>query len=98
MQFLLAGCRNGKPERGKMSEATGRFHVCKKIVTRIWATAKEQRNKGEVINVSSIRSKVIKKKKHEINYEAIQKIPLENRCTIQAMSDALKISKSTVGR
>lgn len=38
------------------------------------------------------------KKKHEPNYEEIEAIPVEERGTLQNMSDKLHISKSTLGR
>lgn len=96
LQFLLSSSTNGKPAHGKINEAATLFNICRKTVSRIWATAKQQMEKGEVIHVPMNRKG--RKRKHEVDNEQIQNVQYQKRGTIRKLAKAIHVPKSVVGR
>lgn len=100
MQFLLQKHKNGKMGKGSINEAAILFQISRWSVQRIWKSAKQQRERGEAINVAANRDGRSRKKKHTIDYAVIEAIHPSKRGTVSSLSDALgpHISRATVGR
>ncbi|XP_057811551.1 uncharacterized protein LOC131025782 [Salvia miltiorrhiza] len=99
VQFLLQNSKDGKPKYGKMKEAGIKFNLGRRTVTRFWAEAKKQNNRGQLINLTTkARYTPCFTKRIQIDKEQIQSLELCRRGTIRKLAFGIKCSKSTVGR
>lgn len=98
VQFLLGHSKDGQLIKGKKSEAAALFKCSNKTVARLWKSAQEQINRGEVIEVTNKRVGRARKFKHQCNEEEIRQVHHQKRGTIRSLAESIHVSKSTVGR
>ncbi|XP_057779915.1 uncharacterized protein LOC130998516 [Salvia miltiorrhiza] len=98
VQFLLANLKNGKPRYGAMKEAVALFNSSQRTVTRLWAAAKKQKEKGDEIFLASHKPGAARRKSVSVDIELIQSLELHKRSTIRRLAVGINQSKSTVWR
>ncbi|XP_057791129.1 uncharacterized protein LOC131008257 [Salvia miltiorrhiza] len=98
VQFLLANLKNGKPRYGAMKEAAALFNSSQRTVTRLWAAAKKQKEKGDEIFLTSHKPGAARRKRVSVDIELIQSLELHKRSTIRRLAVGINKSKSTVWR
>ncbi|KAJ0854273.1 hypothetical protein HanRHA438_Chr14g0660821 [Helianthus annuus] len=74
------------------------FSVSTRTISRIWHAAKLQLQHGSVVDVSSKRANVIRRKRIQIDFTHVSQIPLRRRTNIRSLAKALNVSKSTMHR
>ncbi|XP_057810276.1 uncharacterized protein LOC131024755 [Salvia miltiorrhiza] len=98
VQFLLQDSKNGKPKRGKIQEAIVKFGSSRRTVSRLWAAAKKQQERGKHIHSASMKIHRPHRKRVQIDLELISSLELSKRSTIRSLASGINCSKSTVGR
>ncbi|XP_057809045.1 uncharacterized protein LOC131023517 [Salvia miltiorrhiza] len=98
VQYLLQNLKNGKPRKGAMKEAVSVFKSSKRTVSRLWAAAKKQQDKGEQIYLTSAKPNAPRRKRVHVDIELIQSLELHKRSTIRRLAVGINRSKSTVWR
>ncbi|XP_057801157.1 uncharacterized protein LOC131016474 [Salvia miltiorrhiza] len=81
-----------------MKETVSIFKSSKRTVTRLWATAKKQQDKGEQIYLTSAKPNAPRRKRVHVDIELIQSLELHKRSTIRRLAVRINRSKSTVWR
>ncbi|XP_021991321.1 uncharacterized protein LOC110888087 [Helianthus annuus] len=74
------------------------FSVSIRTISRIWHDAKLQLQHGSVVDVSSKRANVIRRKRIQIDFTHVSQIPLRRRTNIRSLAKAINVSKSTMHR
>ncbi|XP_057808852.1 uncharacterized protein LOC131023326 [Salvia miltiorrhiza] len=98
LQFLLEGSKSGKPGRGKLTAAVQKWKSSRRTISRLWAAAKKQKDRGEVISCLSKKPSNPRRKCVEIDLGLIASIDLTKRSTIRRLACGIGCSKTTVGR
>ncbi|XP_057779892.1 uncharacterized protein LOC130998492 [Salvia miltiorrhiza] len=98
VQYLLQNLKNGKPRKGAMKEAVSIFNSSKRTVTRLWAAAKKQHDKGDQIYLTSAKPNAPRRKRVHVDIELIQSLELHKRSTIRRLAMGINRSKNTVWR
>lgn len=99
VQALLQQCKNKKLYRGVINSVAKEFKLNRKLVSRIWKTAKEQLNSGNssIKVISNKKDKCGRKKKdYSENLQAMKKVPFNRRGTIRSLACAIEVPKSTL--
>lgn len=98
VQFMLQGCINGKPVRGKQLEATVKFNVSRQTVSRYWRAAMHQQQIGEVIH--SVSGKKTRKGTitKPLDYVKFTSIHINQRADQRSIAKHMGVSKTTVHR
>ncbi|KAL6535084.1 hypothetical protein OROMI_026458 [Orobanche minor] len=84
--------------RGAIANLAKHYKVNRSTIHRIWADARIQLAKGNVVNVENKKKGRCGRKAKGFDLELLQAIPIEKRTTIRALAEALGISHSTVYR
>lgn len=86
----------GKPVHGKINEQANEYNVNRKIITRIWASIKQQQV-GTVININS-KKKVTHNCRIEFDEPKFKVLEKTKKTTQLAVAKAMGVSQSTVFR
>ncbi|XP_057792995.1 uncharacterized protein LOC131009597 [Salvia miltiorrhiza] len=98
VQYRLQNLKNGKPRSGAMKEAVTIFKSSKRTVTRLWAAAKKQQDKGKQIYLTSAKPNAPRRNRVHVDLELIQSLDLQKRSTIRRLTVGINRSKNTVWR
>ncbi|KAH6831656.1 hypothetical protein C2S53_009131 [Perilla frutescens var. hirtella] len=80
-----------------MNEAANKFQVCRKSVSRVWATAKKQAEKNQPMHIEA-KENFTRTKRVVIDLELISNLALNKRGNIKTLAHGINVKKSTVGR
>ncbi|KAL4564074.1 hypothetical protein LXL04_028124 [Taraxacum kok-saghyz] len=97
-QALLQQSSNGELRRGSISDVAALSGVSKRTVSRIWKRAKVQAENGSTIDLSSMKLKVVGRKRVQLDLNQVSQIPLRRRTTVRSIAKSLGVSKSTLHR
>lgn len=94
---LLQRSVDGKLKRDTTKIVASIFGVSIRTIQRIWKQSKNNSNNG-VIDVSHRRTKNCGRKRVQLDFQRIQEIPLSRRTTLDSLSCALNVGKTTLFR
>ncbi|XP_022042021.1 uncharacterized protein LOC110944677 [Helianthus annuus] len=97
-QMLLQQSVDGGLKSETTRDAATLFSVSTRTISRIWHDVKLQLQHGTVVDVSSKRANVIRRKRVQIDFAGISQIPLRRRTTIRSLAKAINVSKTTMHR
>ncbi|XP_027103339.1 uncharacterized protein [Coffea arabica] len=89
---LLEKSDNGKLKKGVTNMVASSFSVSMRTVQRIWKQAKD------FGDVNHRKTGNCGRKRVQIDYDRFREIPLAERTTLSSLSNALKISQSTLSK
>jgi primosomal protein N'' len=97
-EALLERSVNGKLRKNSTKRVAEMFKVHQAAVWRIWKRAKECREKGIPVDISSRKPKNSGRKRAQVDLSQVQTIPLRRRSTLRSLAEALDADKSTIHR
>ncbi|XP_076900093.1 uncharacterized protein LOC143554124 [Bidens hawaiensis] len=95
-QMLFQQSVNGGLKSEFTRDVATLFSVSTRTISRIWHDAKLQLQHGSVVDVSSKRANVIRRKRIQIDFTHVSQIPLRRRTNIRSLAKAINVSKSTM--
>jgi predicted transcriptional regulator len=97
-EALLERSVNGKLRKNSTKRVAEMFKVHQAAVWRILKRAKECREKGIPVDISSRKPKNSGRKRAQVDLSQVQTIPLRRRSTLRSLAEALDADKSTIHR
>ncbi|XP_057789551.1 uncharacterized protein LOC131006397 [Salvia miltiorrhiza] len=97
VQFILQGSINGKAQYGRLEEARQKFCTSRSTIARLWRSAKQQHEEGEVINSVSRKITTKRRTKVHLDLSILSNLEYTKRGTIRRLAVGLEISRSTIG-
>lgn len=95
-EALLSLSNRGKMKRDTTTLVAQIFNVKRSLVQAIWRRAKECRELGIPIDVSSRKPKNCGRKKIQVDLSQVAHVPLRRRRTIRSLASAIGMKKSTL--
>ncbi|KAG6392265.1 hypothetical protein SASPL_146479 [Salvia splendens] len=98
VQFIIGRCIGIVPPRDTLKEAQLKFKISRQTCTRWWNAAKKQQQRGESMQLVSLKKVRSYPKKLHLDVEVLKSMHFSKRCNLLSVAAGLGCSKATVWR